>query len=282
MNDVLQEVMTFINENTYFLIGICIFLILVLIGYLIDNSVKSKRVRKDIKNKDQVPESIKNEIIKEAMNENKEKIMENSFNNAVREENKVLDDNITNNENGEGIVENVQNQNFDKDDLMTSLSLDSSNNSTFSLDNEVTQNNNSQDSLSQPLILDNTNDDNVFDFNITEAEQVDDLSIDTPMNIDINIDKDPDIDIMDKKSNYTNDKKLSEILLDIDRKSTTSIKKESNEIFEKPIQNIEINRKVDKDKLEIEKVDNSSDELDKIMKKLSSMNNGEDNYTNIF
>lgn len=65
INDILEVVMTFINENTNILIGICIFLIFVLVGYLIDNSVKSKRVRKDIKNADQVPENIKEEIIKE-------------------------------------------------------------------------------------------------------------------------------------------------------------------------------------------------------------------------
>ena len=71
MNEVFQNIMTFINDNTVLLICICVFLIFVLIGYLIDNSVKSKRVRKDIKNKDQVPEEIKNEIIKEAINETK-------------------------------------------------------------------------------------------------------------------------------------------------------------------------------------------------------------------
>ena len=52
MNETLNNIMKFINDNTYLLIGICVFLILVLIGYLIDNSVKSKRVRKDIKNKE--------------------------------------------------------------------------------------------------------------------------------------------------------------------------------------------------------------------------------------
>ena len=48
MNNILQNVMVFINEHTLLLIGICVFLILVLVGYLIDNSVKSKRIRKDI------------------------------------------------------------------------------------------------------------------------------------------------------------------------------------------------------------------------------------------
>ena len=47
--------------------------------------------------------------------------------------------------------------------------------------------------------------------------------------------------------------------------------------------NIEINTNVQKEKVEIEPKYSSDDELDKIMKKLASMNNEEeDNYTNIF
>ena len=48
MNDVFNNVMTFINKNTYLLIGICVFLILVLIPFLsetlfIDSIAKSVR-----------------------------------------------------------------------------------------------------------------------------------------------------------------------------------------------------------------------------------------------
>lgn len=46
MNKFLENVMNFINENTTLLIIICAFLILVLIGYLIDNSVKTRRLAK--------------------------------------------------------------------------------------------------------------------------------------------------------------------------------------------------------------------------------------------
>ena len=46
MNDFLNTVMNFINENTTLLIIICVFLIFVLIGYLIDNSVKSRKLAK--------------------------------------------------------------------------------------------------------------------------------------------------------------------------------------------------------------------------------------------
>ena len=105
VNDILESIMTFINENTNILIGICIFLIFVLVGYLIDNSVKSKRVRKDIKNADQVPENIKEEIIKEEKekeekitqektDESKEEIkLDNVFENVVESpKNNILDE----------------------------------------------------------------------------------------------------------------------------------------------------------------------------------------------
>ena len=54
MNDILEKVMNFINENTMTLIIICIFLILVLIGYLIDNSIKTRKLEKEekLKNKE--------------------------------------------------------------------------------------------------------------------------------------------------------------------------------------------------------------------------------------
>ena len=47
MNDFIEKAMIFINENTMLLIGICIFLILVLIGYLIDNSIKTRKLEKE-------------------------------------------------------------------------------------------------------------------------------------------------------------------------------------------------------------------------------------------
>lgn len=44
MNDFIEKAMLFINENTLLLIGICIFLIIVLIGYLIDNAIKTRKL----------------------------------------------------------------------------------------------------------------------------------------------------------------------------------------------------------------------------------------------
>ena len=48
MNNVLQNIMYFINDNTILLICICGFLILVLIGYLIDSSIKARNLEKSI------------------------------------------------------------------------------------------------------------------------------------------------------------------------------------------------------------------------------------------
>lgn len=104
MNDILLKIMDFINNNTLLLIGICVFLILVLIGYLIDNSVKSKRIRNDIKNADQVPENIKNEIIKEA--EEKEKnLAATEVQNTTEITNTVETPLVVNNENSSSVPE---------------------------------------------------------------------------------------------------------------------------------------------------------------------------------
>lgn len=328
MNDILQKVMTFINENTYLLIGICVFLILVLIGYLIDNSVKSKRVRKDIKNKDQVPEEIKNEIIKEAINENKEKIMENSFHNAVREnsgdglnginlENKEVD--LEKTANMELNLDEVSKQeildtsfNLDNADISEPFSLDgpkplkdetnSSNiNEPLVLDSDnvfvedvINENikeepklNINQDIMDKPLILEsNIDNKSSFDLNNNDNNISDKLIVDTPVSVDFNSNIDPDINIMDQKVEnikYKNDKKLAEILSNIDKDRVSNNSKDNSLIFDNTISSIKVNTNVDKNKAEIEVDDNSSDELDRIMKKLSSMNNDEeDNYTNIF
>lgn len=203
MNEILQQIMEFINNNTLILIGICIFLILVLIGYLVDNSVKSKRVRTDIKNAAQVPENIKDEIIKEA------------------KETEIVDKN-----------EQIEEVKIEEPAVETPV---------------VDEN--------APLDLDET------------------MVKTKPLNLDLNatIRKednyvDPDQYVMEQStldSEYSNDKKLSEILYSIPNK-----KIDNTNIFAK-------NK---------EEIKNEEEELDRIMRKLSNMNNDvpEDNYTNIF
>jgi hypothetical protein len=57
MEQFLEKVMNFINENTMLLILICIFLIIVLVIYLIDNSIKTKRLEQEELAKKNNPET---------------------------------------------------------------------------------------------------------------------------------------------------------------------------------------------------------------------------------
>lgn len=284
MNDVFNNVMTFINKNTYLLIGICVFLILVLIGYLIDNSVKSKRVRKDIKNKDQVPENIKEDIIKEA-NEKKEKEL-----NVQIEEPKKED------------IINQNNQNMEVNEDEAPLNLDAS----LSIDKPLNlEKDPSLDDVNSPLNIDNNiNEPLSLDTNLLFDEEnkpsvalgndilEDNLSLDNSekpiVESSISSDQDPDANIMlsnSKNGLYSNDKTLLEILSEVDSSKLNNSVDNKTIFGNKP--SIEINTNVEKEKVEIEpknSTDSSDNELDNIMKKLSSMNNSddEDNYTNIF
>ena len=58
MKDIIVKVTNFVNENTILLIGICAFLILVLIVYLIDNSIKTKKMQKALKEMDAVEDKV--------------------------------------------------------------------------------------------------------------------------------------------------------------------------------------------------------------------------------
>lgn len=358
MNETLNNIMKFINDNTYLLIGICVFLILVLIGYLIDNSVKSKKVRKDVKNETMAKEAQSNSAVNNISIDKKEDIMTKPF--EEKTEDLIIDDNInkiaqpvepekvnpTPNEVKDEITEPI-NFNFDLDSIKTkseniepkteeskplnnsfvndngeitgpiSVDLDTKNESINNIEQpEVLSNDtpiigindlnsadkastNNEDSIEEPKV-DNTNTpDEItepinfsFDLNSINTkpeEKVDDLSSSLVEPVPVTEQKDPDAEIMKNTENnsYSNSKSLLEILSDVDKsKPSTNVKidnkEETENIFSnKP--NIEVNTNVQKEKVEIEPKFSSDDELDKIMKKLSSMSNDEeDNYTNIF
>ena len=284
-NEIMQSIMTFINENTLLLIGICVFLILVLVGYLIDNSVKSKRIRKDIKNKDRVPANIKEEIIKEAEEKGEVKKAEEVVQNiSVENANNVepvvvtptvepakeeitLDLNTQSNE----VNNNVELQN---DALDSTLNLNTTENvevQNEALDNAL--------NLDSSLKVEDTNLDNLIgdavntnDDLILTDKQADTLDLDLGIiSNDIESTVDPDAFIMgsvlNENGEYKNDKRLSEILSE----NITLNTLETNNSNEAPL-NIEINNDVN----------NSSQ--DELMQKLSSLKTDteEDNYTNIF
>lgn len=58
MKEIITKVTNFINENTMLLIGICAFLIVVLIIYLIDNSIKTKKMQKALTEIDAVEDKV--------------------------------------------------------------------------------------------------------------------------------------------------------------------------------------------------------------------------------
>lgn len=359
MNETLNNIMKFINDNTYLLIGICVFLILVLIGYLIDNSIKSKKVRKDVKNETMVKEAQSNSAVNNISIDKKEDIMTKPF--EEKTEDLIIDDNInkvnpsltnekvnlTPNEVKDEITEPI-NFNFDLDSIKTkqeniepkteeskilennfvndngeitgpiSFDLDSKNESKNNIEqSEVLSNDtpiigindlnsadkasaNNEVSIEEPKIDNINNKDELtepinfnFDLNSINTkpeEKVNDLSSSLVEPVPVVESKDPDAEIMknaENKNSYSNSKSLLEILSDVDKsKPSTNVKmdnkEESENIFSnKP--NIEVNTNVQKEKVEIEPKYSSDDELDKIMKKLSSMSNDEeDNYTNIF
>lgn len=358
MSELLNNIMKFINENTYLLIGVCVFLILVLIGYLIDNSVKSKKVRKDVKNETMAKEAQSNSAVNNISIDKKEDIMTKPF--EEKTEDLIIDDNInkvnpsltnekvnsTPNEVKDEITEPI-NFNFDLDSIKTkqeniepkteeskilennfvndngeitgpiSFDLDSKNESKNNIEqSEVLSNDtpiigindlnsadkastNNEVSIEEPKIDNINNKDELtepidFNFDLNKIntkpeEKVNDLSSSLVEPVPVVESKDPDAEIMKNEENntYSNSKSLLEILSDVDKsKPSTNVKmdnkEESENIFSnKP--NIEIDTSVQKEKVEIEPKYSSDDELDKIMKKLSSMNNDEeDNYTNIF
>ena len=248
MNDTLQNIMLFINEHTVLLIGICVFLILVLVGYLIDNSVKSKRVRNDIKNKDQVPENIKEEIIEEAKKTKK-------FENAVMEKNELTKEEIT-----------PETKAFLEEQVDAQIS-----NSPLNIDN------NTEDNL---LNLDEQNNLNLDSF-ATSNEIIDNDLIQDNLNPQPETIIDPDSNIMNVDNGFKNDKKLSEILSGVSNVYNNNQNNDLNNIVEESSIINDLNSKEDNTQNTIN--NNADDELDRIMRKLSSMNKIEDdNYTNIF
>ena len=338
MNEVMKNVMTFINEHTLLLIGICVFLILVLIGYLIDNSVKSKRIRKDIKNKDQVPTNIKEEIIREAedkmikkdedfsvVSDNKKNMQAVDLNSAVPSEPVALDEPIQ-------PESDIKFDDIEPVSAPINVATEPVNpiptptqEIPVSMPEEVPAEIPALDLQVEPVVTPiietpvNIATDNLLQEQPILTPAVEPVQVEVPMPTPTPVlepiqvqtptptpilEKDPDQDIMMPQENgdYTNDKGLSEILFSTDytneetkpepvqepqiSQPSVNPQEEVNniDIFSSDnSSNIVVNSDVDKNDVQIEN-NNSSDELDRIMRKLSTMNNNidDDNYTNIF
>ena len=76
MKDIITKATNFINDNTMLLIGICAFLIIALIIYLIDNSIKTKKMQKALTEMDQTEDKVIESSELEEKNESVEPVKE--------------------------------------------------------------------------------------------------------------------------------------------------------------------------------------------------------------
>lgn len=253
MNETLEKIMIFINENTNILIGICLFLIFVLLAYLIDNSIKSKKAKKAFENSRKEDA----EISSNNLNEVKEELNENK---NITDE---INDNLFENE---PIMPDMgTNEVLDKQDA----SLDIPNDATFE-DAVINDNENTI----QPELSDLNDVVSAIDSVNVETENI-------SLPIEDEVAEENNADVI-----YRNDKKLSDILFSDMNKEEQSeqinLNEISNNIFDENNNPTEdIKPKNVEPKVEIELDEN---ELDNIMKKLKSVSSvdEEDNYTNIF
>ncbi len=250
MDKLLETVMNFINENTTLLIIICVFLIIVLIGYLIDNSIKTKRLEKQMINDDN------NDIDESVPIEEPVKIEEEVPEEPVKEEVPSIDPNMEINL-----------------DFRTEEEKERDNNKEESIANEITVDPAINDLLLKDFsnngikaVDEEENDEVTFNpiENVSSIEEKEEPSKDIPDLPDFSaIEEKPIIkeEPVKEESIYKNDKKLSDIF----KKKTVS---------EEP---------------KLEKTEDYSNELDKILKKLNEASSTKDStleettdFTNMF
>ncbi len=255
MNETLENIMIFINENTNILIGICLFLIFVLVAYLIDNSIKAKKTMKAIKEEQKNKEQEEKEVIPVIP-------INYSLNNDIK--NEIFEESIENNNSNIEIKDDTKNNASNVNIFENLTPVDS-------LNNEQNLQPESMNSLFEDAIVNNNN-------NITNEIVNNDTNVNTLNNNSDNKTSEK-VDVI-----YKNDKKLSDILLG--GVSNESEKPSFDRIVENNIFVYDKNKTTDvipknvESKVEVEVDEN---ELDKIMKKLNNDNIiEEDNYTNIF
>lgn len=257
MNETLENIMIFINENTNILIGICVFLIFVLVCYLIDNSIKSRKAKKEFE-KSKVKEfklekeqeiKIEPEPIKEVevpVVKEEPELSTNLFEEAVS----VPEKNITLTETETNDVE-IPTDNIFEEAI-------SKNDNEIKIDEDIAE------------IT------NVIDTIETQKQEV---KVEEP--------------VVEEKADvlYKNDKKLSEILFADVKKEEQGKTANFDEITNNVIsENIFDDSKSTSENIMPEKVGSKveieldEDELDNIMKKLKNISSIEedDSYTNIF
>lgn len=253
MNETLENIMIFINENTNILIGICVFLIFVLVCYLIDNSIKSRKAKKEFKKSKEIkleaatevkPEPVK-EVETQVVKEEPE-LPKNLFEEAVSISEKDITLNETENNDVETPTDNIFEEAVSKNDT------------EIKIDEDVAE--------------------------IANVINTIESQVQEPKNVEPVVEEKADV-------LYKNDKKLSEILFSDAKKEEQSEQANFEEISNNTIEeNIFDDSKISVKNMMPEKVESKveielgEDALDNIMKKLKNISSVEedDSYTNIF
>lgn len=198
MNKFLETVMNFINENTTLLIIICVFLIFVLIGYLIDNSIKTKKMEKNLvtENSEDISEPVE---VKEEVNE------------SVVEEQPIVSE--------EPVIENTEPV-VPEETTQVSITeieepvVETNENDTPSVNNEIAV----DPKINEMLLRDFSNNTVQSESTIEEAttDEVTLNPIENVVPIDeiipkVEVPSEPVEEVKEEKSIYKNDKKLSDI-----------------------------------------------------------------------
>jgi hypothetical protein len=266
MNETLENIMIFINENTNILIGICLFLIFVLVAYLIDNSVKSKKIMKEMKEKEEKAKEGNEEIPVMPINYN--------INNNVQ--NEKFEEAVENNDNK---IEVKAEETVKEEPVSNNAFVDAISNSASNIEVE-----------SEEVPVNNVPTNDVFEDAVRNNDNVNENKNDDLTNIIASLNKETttidNSEVKEAKAEvvYKNDKKLSDILLG--GLSNETPKEDFNDIKENNIFDSNNNSSADVVPKEVEskvEIELDQNELDNIMKKLNNGSAmGDDNYTNIF
>lgn len=216
MDKILETIMNFINENTTLLIIICVFLIFVLIGYLIDNSIKTKRLERQMSS----DTSINNEpeVIETPIEEKKEELVieETPIEEPIVEE--INDDTVE--------IPTIELPKEEEKDEIKEV--------TESVGNQV----NVDPKINDILLRDFANN---GVSNVDTEEKDEEISLNPISNIDsIELPKEEESEV--KEPVYKNDKKLSDIFKkkdsSVETNKTDSVKLESTIDFSNELDRI--------------------------------------------
>ena len=266
MNKFLENVMNFINENTTLLIIICVFLIFVLIGYLIDNSIKTRKMEKKLKMESLngvSKQEVSDEVVKEEIPVQVAEEVKDVAPEVVKvEENTVVEETPAVEVQPEPIVPAVEPVIEEKEDTSLKVDLElpeveETKEEVTPAEPVVTNDEEETEEIGQREVTVDSkiNDLLLRDFNKENEEKninIDDINLDDTVSLNpiqnISSIEEPEVE---KSSPYKNDKKLSDIFK----------KKEV---------------KTEEKKVNLEKTEDYSKELDRILQKL---NEASDDYS---